>query len=504
MGAFSLTSFNFIVFFLATIIFYYVIPNKMRWLWLLFSSMAFYVLSCGYRALFFIISAVFVSYISSNLISIISSFKIKRFVLLISILLLVGQLFFIKESGLLTSIVALMNPLKGFSPIDLTVPIGISYFTLSLIGYVVDVYRDTTSPQKNILRHALFGSYFPLLTSGPIVRYTDMSHQLFDGNNFSIGNVSMGLKRMLFGYFKKMVIADRLATVVLFVYNDTESFGGFYLVIATLCYAFQLYTDFSGCIDIIIGASETLGIKLPENFKSPFYSLNISEFWRRWHITLGLWFKDYVFYPLLKTELLVKVGIQCKKQFGKKIGKNIPTYLGLFLLWGMIGLWHGGTFKWMLASGLLPFSYILMSETLGPLCKKMVQKLKIIVDCTSYRVFQRFRTLTLMCICWVFVCTSNIGMGINTYKSIFFSLNPLTLVDGGLFELGLDSQELIITIFGIIVVLFIDYIKYKGENAREVLGKQNIVFQYLILWIIALSIMFFGITNGSPFIYFQF
>ena len=502
----NLVSLNYIVLFIGTVFVYYILPTRVRWIWLLLCSIAFYTISGGYRTLLFLLSSIVTTYLGVHAIQKLSSIRKKRTALFVVIGLMLGQLIMIKGTDMLTGIVSLFNPASSFSIMKIAVPIGISYFTLTLIGYVVDVYREVSLPQKNILKYSLFTCYFPTLVSGPILRYNVMEKQLFLGKklSLSIRNISFGLQRMLFGYFKKMVIADRLAIVVQTVYGDTDTYSGFFLVIATLCYAFQLYADFSGCIDIVMGTSEVLGIDLPENFQSPFYSQTISEFWRRWHITLGTWFKDYVLYPLLISRLFQSIGSFFKRKMGKKIGKKVTTSLGLMVIWLSLGVWHGGTLKWMIASGILPFVYITSSEFLHPVFVKIVDKFKINTGCTSFRIFQRIRTISLMCICWVFVCSSSLMDGAHVIKSIFLKCNPLTLISDELFNCGLNTKEILIVIISVAIVMFVDYMKYRGFAVRTILANQNIFFQYVVLWGFALTILLFGITGGSQFIYFQF
>ena len=494
----ELVSLEFVLFFIGAVFVYYVLNPRLRWMWLLFCSLAFFTLVGGYKTLPFLLSSVIITYSGSIAIYKISTVKKKQAVLFTTVLLMLIQLVLIKGGTIFFSPEYIQKRLA------LAIPIGISYFTLTLIGYVIDVFRDVVIPQKNIFKHALFACYFPTLISGPIIRYNDIKQQLFNGNKFSVNSISFGLQRMLFGFFKKMVIADRLFVVVQAVYSNSDAYGGFYIVVATLCYAVVLYADFSGCIDIIMGVSETLGIRLPENFDAPFCSKTISEFWRRWHITLGLWFKDYVLYPLLKTDVLKGIGNIAKRKLGKKHGKNVPTYIGLAVIWFSLGIWHGGNPKWMMASAMLPFIYIVSSELLHTFLNDIVKLLKINTHCASFRIFQRIRTLLLMCVCWVFVCSPNLVDGLRNIRSTFTAFSPLTLISDKLFNLGLNTQEIVVVFVNIGIVTFVEYIKHKGIGARTILSKQNVFFKYCALWYIALAIMIFGKVDGSRFIYFQF
>lgn len=208
-----------------------------------------------------------------------------------------------------------------FKTVQAAAPLGISFYTLSLLGYLFDVYYEIGKPQKNFLKFALFGFYFPVIISGPILRYRDVEQELYAPHKFDYHKFTYGLQRMLWGFFKKLVIAERLAVVVNTIYGDTDTYRGFYIAIAAIGFAFQLYADFSGGMDIVIGLSEALGIPLAENFDRPFFSKSIQEFWRRWHITLGAWLKDYLFYPLLRSKAFTKLQTDCKRSSGK-MGKE--------------------------------------------------------------------------------------------------------------------------------------------------------------------------------------
>ena len=206
------------------------------------------------------------------------------------------------------------------------VPImGLSYFTLSAIGYVMDVRWQMYSAERNIATVALFIYYFPQVVSGPVTRFSQMREQLLTRTPLEYDNIEYGLRRMLWGYFKKLVISERFAMIVQTVYANPAEYGGADILIATLCYAVQLYTDFSGCMDIVIGTSSLFGVRLPENFRAPFFSKTVQEFWQRWHITLGLWFKDYVMYPVQISTPLVNLGKYCKRHYGKQMGKKFPS-----------------------------------------------------------------------------------------------------------------------------------------------------------------------------------
>ncbi|KAA3387769.1 MBOAT family protein, partial [Akkermansia muciniphila] len=302
---FSITSFSFFVFLALAVLVYYCIPSKIRWCWLLISSAIFFVLSSGWEMIPYLLYGIVVTYTGAWLIQ----YKCKtdrqrKIVLIITLILTLIELVVLKYLNFFIATGNVFGKLFhlniGLTSLSMIAPIGISYYTLSIIGYVIDVYRQTIAAQKNPFKFALFTCYFPQLVSGPITRYGEMEPQFFGKRTFDPKRIQFGLERMLWGLFKKLVISDRLAIIVSTVYADFYNYNGFYILFAVFIFAFRLYADFSGCMDIVLGASEIFGITLPENFDTPFFSETISEFWRRWHITLGLWSKDYILYPLLK------------------------------------------------------------------------------------------------------------------------------------------------------------------------------------------------------------
>ena len=205
-------------------------------------------------------------------------------------------------------------PLKEIS---IVAPLGLSFYTLQVLGYLIDVSRGTCGAQKNLVKYAAFSCFFPQLVTGPINRYGAMSESLYAEKKFDYNRVTFGLQRIAWGFFKKLVISERMAVLVNTIYGDWHTYSGLYIVFGTVCFAFQLYTDFSGAMDVAMGVSEALGVRLEENFETPFFSRSLSEFWRRWHISLGGWMKDYVFYPLLKSDLFIRIGDMAK-------GKRFP------------------------------------------------------------------------------------------------------------------------------------------------------------------------------------
>ncbi len=303
---FTVTSFSFFIFLTLALVLYYIIPMRFRWIELLAASICFFLNASPATTILHLLYGIVVTFGGALLIQNVKNAGRKKTLLVVTLLLTIGQLAYLKYLNMFVGIdeffVKNVGIGFGWQTVKILAPIGVSYYMVTAIGYVLDVYWGTVSAEKNIFKHALFLCYFPQMTSGPFTKYTEMKKELFTAKRFSLERYTRGGVRVFWGLFKKLVIADRLATVVGTIYGDLSSYYGIYIVIGVFSYAIQLYCDFSGCLDIVLGASEMFGIKLPENFDLPFFSENVSEFWRRWHISLGVWFKEYLFYPILKSE----------------------------------------------------------------------------------------------------------------------------------------------------------------------------------------------------------
>ena len=361
----GITSFYFLCFFTVLLVVYYSIPRRFQWGFLLLCSVAYCLLAGQGALVIYPFVSVGACYMGTALLEAAPAEAAgkRRGILLMTILVNIGILFALKYVNFfintMDGVVHLFGgPDRLIAGVDFLVPLGVSFYTFSLLGYVIDVYYGLAAHQKNILKLALYGLYFPNLISGPILKYREHAEQFFSPHDFDYQRVTQGLQRMAWGFFKKLVIAERLGVLVNTVYGDYEGYPGAYIWVATVCYAFQLYTDFSGCMDIVLGLSQSLGIALPENFQTPFFAKSVAEYWRRWHITLGVWMKDYVFYPLLRSGIFTNLNQSLKKKYGKKRGKQYATFAAMFILWLTVGIWHGGDWKFVIGSGLLHWFYI--------------------------------------------------------------------------------------------------------------------------------------------------
>lgn len=491
----SFTSFYFLCFYACVLIIYYLIPAKLQWIFLLLSSAVYYLLSGNGVLILYPAAACLVAYAGICAMGRTVDVKKRRLALGCVVLLLIGCLFVLKYVNFGINTINGIAGVLGFGDIiagfRFMIPLGISFYTFSVLGYVIDVYNQIAEPQKNFFKMALYGMYFPVILSGPILRYREEGEQFFQPHPFDYKQVTFGLQRMLWGFFKTLVISERMNLIVNTVYDNYADYNGIYIWLATICFAFQLYTNFSGGMDIALGISQTFGIKLPENFETPFFAKTISEYWRRWHITLGVWMKEYVFYPLLRTQAFSKLGKKCREKFGKKRGKQFTTFIAMFILWFTVGIWHGGDWKFVIGSGLLHWFYIVAGELLNPVYGNIMKKCHIRSDSRLVNVWRIVRTFLLVNIGFVFFRADSVVAACHMLAGALHIGNTGMLFDGSLFSLGLDFIEFIIAVVSLLVLLTVSVLQQK-EGVRERIARKNIV----VRWIIWYALLFYVILLG--------
>lgn len=494
----AITSFYFLCFFAVLLILYYSIPRKFQWGFLLLCSVAYCLLAGQGALILYPLVSVAVCHTGTRLLAKTpgGEEKKRRRILLAVILCNIGILFALKYVNFLINTVDGVAYLLGgskdmISGVDFLVPLGVSFYTFSLLGYVIDVYYGLAAHQENGLKLALYGLYFPNLISGPILKYREHAEQFFAPHAFNYRQVTRGLQRMVWGFFKKLVISERLGVLVNAVYGDYGGYPGAYIWVATACYAFQLYTDFSGCMDIVLGLSESLGIVLPENFQTPFFSKSVAEYWRRWHITLGMWMKDYVFYPLLRSKLFTGLNQSFKKKFGKKRGKQYATFAAMFVLWLTVGIWHGGDWKFVIGSGLLHWFYIVMEELLAPPCARMMERLHINAAGRFVAGVRILRTFFLVCIGDLFFRAATVGDAFSMLREAVRVWNLHVLWDGSLLQMGLDGIEMTVMIFSLLLLWAVSLVERKGQ-VRDMIAKKPLPLRWILWYALLFGVILFG------------
>lgn len=484
---------------------YNVIPKKFRWSVLLVSS---YLLNCfisGYLVIYLAVTTVTVYLVSLWITTYTQKTdekrlalpkeekkpyrekcaKNKKLICAISVAVNFGILVVLKYSGFL------VGSLNGIFGLDLeipsfVVPLGISYYTLQAVGYTVDVCRGKYKADKNLARVALFVAYFPQLTEGPIGRYDHLAGQLYEGKSFSYENFTNGLLLALFGVFKKFVIADRANVFVSEVLSADSTYTGPYIIVGILMYTLLLYTEFSGFIDIVSGFSQMFGFELSKNFEQPFFSKSVSEFWRRWHITLGSWTRDYVFYPVSLSKPMVKLAKYVREHLDPYYASVIPNASALLVVWLFTGIWHGADIKYVVY-GLYYYALMLMGMLVLPLTKKLMEKLKIKAESKIISALAIIRTLVFVNIGMLMFKCETLGMTFNMLADIFSSRNLPKFAD-----LGFEYREICVLIVAVIILFTVEILQVKGHCVRELIAKRSIVLRWLIYIAFVMFIIIFG------------
>ena len=526
----SIISLPFIGFVILLVALYFLLPKKCQWVILLLASTAFY-LAGGWKGCFYILVTIVTQYFLALALErknaemkaeqskkgldgaqkkeIKKRFsRRKKLYVLLSLFINLGILIAIKYTNVT---IAEFNRLFGTSAgtVDILVPIGLSYYTFKSIGYVIDVNRGRIPAQKNVFKLALYIGYFPALVQGPIDRYEDLAEQLYAEHDFSYKRLCFGAQRMLWGYIKKLVIAERAAVIFNHVVGNyaAQNYVGFILFFGVAMYTIQLYADFSGGMDIVIGLSEIFGISMTENFQRPFFAASLSEYWKRWHITLGNWMRTYVFYPLSLSPAFNKLGRKCRKVFGDKYGKLIAPSLASFITFVLVGMWHGVGWKYVLYGVYLAF-FVSTGTLFEDAYAKGRALFKIKDDSKVWRVFQSVRTVFLMVMTKYIIQAKNVSEIFSMLKATFTHFNPWVFFDGTLYTLGLDGKNFKLMVLFIVLLLAVDFIQERGIHIRETIAKQNIVVRWAVYYGAIFALLIFGMYgpgyNASDFIYMRF
>ncbi|MBD5508669.1 MAG: MBOAT family protein [Lachnospiraceae bacterium] len=412
--------------------------------------------------------------------------------LMLAIVLDIGLLlyfkFFKNTYLLLQNILAAKNIMLA----ELVVPIGLSYYTLALYGYLMDIYHKKYPAEKDFFLFLTYVTYFPAIIEGPVNLYKKVAPQFRERHFFDGQKVVMGLQRCLWGYFKKVVIADRIGILVMGILQEDTAVGPL-LLYAMVLYSFQIYTDFSGGIDVIMGISEMLDIKLTENFKSPLISSSVTEYWARWHISLGEFMEKYIYYPIALNKNVMKFS---KKISNKYLSKAFSSALASFIVFIVVGIWHGTGWNYVVY-GLYQAVFVAGAVLLMPFYKKIKSMLHIDDKTLSWKIFTVFRTFSILVFGRILIkCADLQGVGIFLQK-LFADINPHALFDGTIYQFGLDYKNVYLMYACILLVIVVDILHEKGVHFRELLMRQGIVFRYIVYYIAVFSIVVFGIYGAE-------
>ncbi|MEB8328232.1 MBOAT family protein [Flavobacteriaceae bacterium KMM 6897] len=485
-------SLDFAIFFPIVFVLYWLVSSNLRLrnILVLASSYVFYGW-WDWRFLFLIaISSIVDFYVGQKLYKENNVKKRKR-LLLISLIINLGFLAYFKYTNFFIDTFVDSFRLFGkeleITTIYIILPVGISFYTFQTLSYTIDIYRKQLKPTKDWLSFFAFVAFFPQLVAGPIERASHLLPQFYKTYKFNYNQVKSGLLLIAFGLFKKMVIADRAALYVNEVYNNPGSYEGIETIIATVLFAFQIYCDFSGYSDIAIGAARTMGFDLMKNFDSPYLSKSITEFWRRWHISLSTWFRDYVYIPL----------------GGSRNGKY-RTYYNLFIVFLVSGLWHGAAMTFVMW-GVIHGVIIVIEKIISKRKEKVFSLLNIDKSTLSIKLIFIMITFTIVCFAWVFFRANSFADSRIIIEG-FFTYNFYELFGEKLYLIGLKENEFTLLILSILSLTYIESF-HRKQSILSLLNKQPIFFRWIVYLSIAVFITIFGVYGSeisSEFIYFQF
>ena len=490
-------SIDFLIFFPIVTTLYFVFPHKIRNYWLLAASYFFYM-CWNPKYILLLMTSTFITYLSGIVMERIKQsdieedkkVKLKNWTVAASFVLNISMLFYFKYINfaldVMTDVLGLFHISVNVPTFDVILPVGISFYIFQALSYTMDVYRDEIYAEKNIFRYALFVSFFPQLVAGPIERSKNLLKQLAKPNDFDYNNARTGLLMMLWGYFIKVVMADRLAVLVDTVYNDVSAYHGMELVVANLFFTIQIYCDFMGYSIIAKGAAKYLGYNLMSNFEMPYFSTSIKEFWRRWHISLSSWLRDYLYIPL----------------GGNRKG-TARKYFNLLLTFFVSGLWHGANITfvvWGMFHGICQVIEDIFRMIFG----KISDRIKNQAVARAWKGVNIFKTFILAAIGWIFFRASNISQAIQVLKASVKLDNVSAVLTGGIYNLGIDKMGLIMLGIAVLLLFVVSIMRENGVNPIEWISSKHFVVRYATYWLIVVLIIFSLDLTGKEFIYFQF
>lgn len=479
----SYTSFAFFLFTAAAAAVYFLLPLKIRWVALLAASIGFYTMA-DLKSLPILLIEAMLAYCGGLLLMRDDSktSPYRRRVLLAVLILLIGYLAFVK----------LMRFIRPGSSIVMAV--GLSYYTFSNISYICDIYWRRYKAEKNPLKYILFVSFFPHIIQGPIPRFDRLAPQLVEGHRFEYKRVTFGIQLILFGLLQKLVLADRLGIFVDSVFDDYQNQYGIITLAAIFFYAIQIYMDFAGCVNIARGTAQIFGVELEENFRQPYFAISVDEFWRRWHMTLGGFFRDYVGMPVSVSKPVKKWSKSARKRFGRDAGKLVAPLCALVVVWICTGLWHGTGLNYLLwgvwQGGIIAFSMI-MSKRFA----SMKARLKISDDSKAFRLFQILRTFLLAGIIpRVITRAPSIHVALVMIKHCFTGTGIYQFhVGKGLEQYGWTRWHFGIAFAVMAVQLIISILKERGVNIRESVAGFVLPLRWLLYLALLFAVILFGI-----------
>lgn len=490
-------SVDFLIFFPIVVLIFFLVPAKLRCYWLLAASYFFYM-CWNVQYIFLIAASTVVTWGCGRFLYGCREKRWKKLLLVFCLVFNLGILFFFKYFNFFLDTCSRVLGRFGLTLLDrhfdILLPVGISFYTFQALSYTLDIYRGKAEPEKNFFRYALFVSFFPQLVAGPIERSENLLRQIAQVEKRKLWDyerVTDGLMLMVWGLFQKMVIADRAAILVDSVFDNYYMHGTVALAAGAVCFALQIYCDFAGYSTIALGAARVMGVELMENFNTPYFAVSIRDFWRRWHISLSSWFRDYLYIPL--------GGSRCTR--GRK-------YVNILITFTVSGLWHGAGWNY-LAWGMLHGIYQVVGDLTRNFKVSINRRLKTKTDSFSYHMGQVAVTFLLVDAAWIFFRANGIRAAFEYCGRMVMKWDPWSLFNGEIYTLGLERPEFNILLAGVVVLFLADLIRYKkGQSVSGFLAEQCIWFRWGVLFAMMWSTLVFGIYgiqfSSSQFIYFQF
>ncbi len=458
-------------------------PPKHRWALLLMASYYFYM-CWDYRYILLIMGSTLVDYFSGIGISKSQSKIFRKGLLALSLTANLGLLFFFKYYTFFANNINILferfNLFANMPLYNFLLPVGISFYTFQTLSYTIDIYRGKQQPEYHLGRFALFVSFFPQLVAGPIERSVNLLPQFRNQFTFDYNRIRDGILLMLWGFFKKVVIADRLAEYVNKVYETPEVFGGFQSALATFFFSFQIYCDFSGYSDIAIGTALIMGYRLMINFRRPYLASSIQDFWQRWHISLSTWFRDYVYIPL----------------GGNRVSKW-RWQLNLFLTFVVSGIWHGAEWTFIIWGALHGF-YLVFAIWVHKYHQQFNKLTGLNSNPQLLRVFQALATFVLVYISWIFFRATDTSDAFTTLSNIF------TWSTGGAINLFRFPVDMYLSLMGIFLLVVVEVLEEKYQIYRRIKLTSYKALKWVVVFVILFAIILFGIWEEVDFLYFQF
>lgn len=501
----ALTSMEFLILVGIAVAGYYLIPKKYQWMWLLGFSYLYYV-SGGVKLLGYLLFTTLTTYGAGIFLEKTEEKGRRKGILILTLVLNFGVLAVLKYLNFV-----LLNINRIFqgdiSFVNFALPLGISFYTFQSMGYLLDVYWKRGKAEKNPFRFALFVAFFPQILQGPIGRFSRLGEQLYAPHSWEWKRMEEAFERILWGFFKKMVVADTAAIFVNALFDEYQTYPGL-AVFAALAYSVQLYGDFSGGIDVVIGISKLFGITLDENFKRPYFARSITDFWHRWHITLGTWMKDYIFYPVSLSGWMGRFGKMAKKAFGRSVGRTLPICLANLIVFLVVGVWHGAAWKFIVY-GLYNGVIIAFSGLMAGNYRKWKKKLHIQDKSWGWQVFQILRTFLLVNISWFFDRADSVGQALAMMKNSVTHWEPsqlLTIPVGHGGTTAYTGLSLAILAVGVLILFIFGILEERGMDVFSRIARMPVWFRMGLYLAVIFAIPMVGQPPSSTggFIYAQF